>query len=303
MEPDQPSTESAPSIESRLSAVFATPKPEEAEAPPVEAVAETEEGTPETEVSDDLIDFEADDGTTIKLPVAAKDAVLRHADYTRKTQQLADLQKLAQDKIQFADAREQLSAAVLEDLSEFRGMEKELQQYKQVDWEMLYQANPGQAFALQQKQRDLQEKVSTKEREIRAKAESIQQAAKKHGDFQWAEAEKSARSVIGNITAAENAAMAQTVKALGFTESEFKSRFADPRVIVAIHKAAKWDLLQAGKGKAVETATNAPPVVKPGAFKGAAQAADKQYKELRSRLEKSGSVKDAAKLFAMRGLK
>ena len=107
--------------------------------------------------------------------------------------------------------------------------------------------------------------------------------------------------MIGDISAADNAAMLRTVESLGITPQEFKSRFADPRIIAAVHKAAKWDSLQASKPNAVKTANLAPPVVKPGASKGPSQAADKRYQDTRQSLKKSGSVEDAAKLFLLRG--
>lgn len=309
MDTEQPASESEVSIESRLGALFGGGETVKAEAPseqpapePVETTSEAEEGE-EVSGDDELIDFEADDGSTLRVPAKAKDALLRHADYTRKTMQLADLTKLATDKLQFAEAREQLSSAVLEDLTEYRALEKELAQYKQIDWGMLYESNPAQAFGLQQKRQDLETRVREKQSEIHSKAEGIQKASAKHTEFQWENASAGARKMIGEITAAENVAMAHTVRALGFSEAEFKSRFADPRIIAAVHKAAKWDSLQAGKSTAVAKATNAPPIVKPGASKGAAVVAEQKYKDVRSSLKKSGSLNDAAKLFVMRGLK
>lgn len=307
MSTDNPVAESDVSIESRLSAVFASESADEPEAAPVDQQQESpevedNEATEQVvEDSGEYIDFEADDGTTLKLPAAAKDAVLRQADYTRKTQAVAELQKQAQDRLQYAEAREQISSAVLEDVTQLRSLESQLKQYQEADWRQLFAADPGQALQFQQTMSNLKEQVAQKKADIQGKAQHIQRATADHHRVQWEHAEKAARQMLGEVTAAENAAMLQTIKGLGIDQAEFKSRFADPRIIALTHKAAKWDALQATKPQAVKAANTAPPVVKPGASKGPSQAADKRYMDTRQSLRKSGSVEDAAKLFLLRG--
>lgn len=306
MSTDTPQAESEVSIESRLTAAFEAEETDAPEVAPVETAPEaSEEPTEEVEqeeVSDDSFEFEADDGTKLKLPAAAEKAVLRQKDYTQKTMQLAELQRQADDRLQYAEARAQLSAAVMDDVVQLRSIESQLKQYQNADWPALYEANPGRALQFQQQMRDLERQVGQKQQEINAKAAHVQQATAKHQQFQWEAAEKGARQMIGEVTAADNAAMLRTVEQLGITPQEFRSRFADPRIIAAVHKAAKWDSLQAGKSKAVQTAQNAPPVVKPGASKGPAAASQQKYKDVRSSLKKSGSVEDAARLFLLRGM-
>ena len=192
---------------------------------------------------------------------------------------------------------------VAEDVTQLRSIESQLKQYQDADWPALYEANPGQALRFQQVMRDLEKQVSQKQQEINAKVQHVQQATQKHHQFQWEAAEKGARQMIGDISAADNAAMLRTVESLGITPQEFKSRFADPRIIAMTHKAAKWDALQAGKSKAVQAANQAPPVVKPGASKGPGAASEQKYKDVRASLRKSGSLQDAAKLMLLRGLK
>jgi hypothetical protein len=306
MSTDTPQAESEVSIESRLSAAFAADETESPEAAPVESAPEaSEEPTTEVEteeVPEDVFEFEADDGTTLKLPAAVEKAVLRQRDYTQKTMQLAELQKQAHDRLQYAEAREQLSAAVMEDVTQLRSIESQLKQYQDADWPALYEANPGQALRFQQVMRDLEKQITQKQHEINAKVQHVQQATQKHNQFQWEAAEKGARQMIGEISAADNAAMLRTVESLGITPKEFKERFADPRIIAAVHKAAKWDSLQSSKPQAVKTANQAPPVVKPGASKGPGAASQQKYKDVRSSLKKSGSVEDAARLFLLRGM-
>jgi hypothetical protein len=308
MSTDNPA-ESEVSIESRLSAVFGADEAEQSEVAAEEpeqvteddATAEVQAEPEEAAPAEDIFEYEADDGTVLKLPAAVKEGVLRQQDYTKKAMQVAEMRKQAEDRLQFAEAREQITTAVLGEVTELRSLEAELKQYQNADWAALYDANPGQALRFQQTMRDLENKVATKKQEIQGKAQHLQQAAEKHNANQWQMAEQAARGMIGTITAAENQAMARTVEALGITPQEFKSRFADPRIIALTHKAAKWDALQAGKPKAVEAANKAPPVVKPGVSKGPGVASEQKYRDTRAALRKSGSVQDAAKLFLLRG--
>lgn len=304
MSTDNPA-ESEVSIESRLASVFGA---DEAEQPEV-ATEEPEQVTDEEQTADvqaeaepapeDVFEYEADDGSVLKLPAAVKEGVLRQKDYTQKAMQVAEMRKQAEDRLQFAEAREQITTAVLGEVTELRSLEAELKQYQNADWAALYDANPGQALRFQQTMRDLEGKVATKKQEIQGKVQHMQQATNKHSENQWQMAETAARGIIGTITAAENRAMAHTVQALGITPQEFKSRFADPRIIALTHKAAKWDALQAGKPKAVEAANKAPPVVKPGVSTGNNAAVSKE-KALRQRLKSSGDIKDVAALLAHR---
>ena len=294
-------TDSAPSIEFRVESYFGAPTPAPVEdqqeaAAPEETDQETED---EEQPAAPEIDFEADDGSVIKIPAAAKEAVLRRQDYTQKTQQLAVQQKLAEDALNYADALKQLLPVISDDYSELKSIEREIAQYQNIDWDLLYQSNPGQAFALQQKQVKLEKDLAAKESAIRGKAATIDEATKRHRAVQWAEAEKGARQLIGALTQAENVAMAQTVRNLGFTEEEFKAKASDPRLIAAIHKAAKWDALQASKSASVAKAESAPPVVKAGAVSGM-PAQVKQDLAFRKQMKAASSSSDRARLIEQR---
>jgi hypothetical protein len=307
MSTEQSTADSGDSIESRLNAVFAadetdTPEvvAEDTPAPVDTETTETDEQVSEPESDEDTIDWQADDGTQVKVPAVLKDSLLRQQDYTKKTMLVAELHKQAEDRLQYAEAREQISTAVLEDVTQLRQLQTQLKQYQDADWAAIYDANPGQALRAQQQMRQLEQQVQQKQGEIQAKAQHFQRATSQHRDVQWSKAEAGAMQMIGKITQQENIAMAQTLKSLAISDDEFKQRFADPRIIAAVHKAAKWDMLQASKPGAVQSASKAPPVVKPGASKGPGVAAEQRYRDTRQQLRKSGSVDDAAKLMLLR---
>ena len=108
------------------------------------------------------------------------------------------------------------------------------------------------------------------------------------------------QKVIPNFQADETRQrIASTAKVLGYTDEEVAS-LNDPRLVVALHKAAQWDRLQANKPQATNKAGKAPPVTRPGSNTTANNAAVAKQNALRARLKKSGDLKDVAALLESR---
>lgn len=264
-----PESGSPASMEDRLEALLddsATPAPE----------GPAEEDAVGDEVTDDEQEPQADsgvveeevDGVTVR---GTKDAVERlkserahKQDYTRRTQEAAEMRRAAEDRLQFAEAREQVMAEVMQDVAQLQEKRSRLTQLSALDLGQLYNADPAQMFSVQRQIDSLKSEIAEAERGINGKAQRAQAMFEQHRSRQWEMAEKGARQAIGHVSDAENNAMLQQVVKLGFEEAELKGRFADARFLQAIYKAAKYDMLQAGKPQALQTASKAPPVVKPG---------------------------------------
>lgn len=258
--PEQDSVEAAVSaMETKL---FGPPEEEQEESSP--EVAEDSPESEEPTAEEEFVEFQTDEGETLRVPSKAKEYLERRSDYTRKTQEVAVLNEKAIDRHQFLEAREKFSGEIIEGMATLRTLQTQLSQYQNADWQSIYDSNPGQALKLQQQMRDLEKQVEQAKVGIATKAKQAEEAAQKHHALQWDLAEKGAMQRIGQITPQENQAMARQVQALGFSEREFKVIGADPRIIHAVYKAAKWDALQQGKPEAVSRVQNAPPVLKPG---------------------------------------
>lgn len=302
MDNEQPA--GSESIESRLSAVLA---PEAAPAEETRTPVAEDEATNVIEDSgepaeqsespaDDWIEVQDDAGNPHKIPSALKDAFERRADYTRKTMAASQLTKAAEDRMQYMEAREQFSKAVSQHVAQLEGMRSQLKQLEATDtsqWDI------QSALQLRDRRDDLRRQVDQGDQQMRQAEGSLQGLAQQHSAKQWQMAVEGAIQRIGAYTPGEDAAMLKLVNNLGFSENELKGRFADARFLTMAHKAAKWDTLQAAKPK--EAANKAPPVLKPGASKGANVAAEQKYRDSRAQLKKSGSLQDAAKLFLMKG--
>ena len=290
------STEQAPEAsEASIHERLASLAPEAAEEqPPVEAAeAADETAEPEVTPEEETFDFEDDDGKPRKLPADLKDYVLRRTDYTRKTTEAANLAKVAEDRMQYADMRDKVSEALSQKYAEVHSLKRDLEQFDKLDVTGL---EPAQLWTLSQRRDALKAQLAQAEQQFGQGKQYLEQMAKQHAENQWNLANQGAHQRIGNLTPGENVAMAKLVQSMGFTEQELKGRFADPRFLHMVYKAAKWDVLQANKGKAAEKAASAPPVLKPGAAKPGA-VAEQKYRDQRAKLKKSGDFKDAAKLF------
>lgn len=293
MDTEQPLADSDAGIHERLTAAFAPEGPEETQR---EEAVETQEIATE-EVVDDSVDFVDDDGQSYKIPKALEGKIHLRSDYTRKTTEAANLAKVAQDRIQYAEVREQFSEAISQKAAEVHSLKTEMKRLREMD---VSQLDPSMMWRINQQCELLREQITEGERQIQGGRAQLQSIAQQHSERQWQLAVEGAKQRIGQFTPGEDSAMRKQVETLGFSENELKGRFADPRFLQLVHKAAKWDALQATKGKSLEAVKSAPPVLKPGASKpGAAQA--QNYQDARAKLRKTGDVRDAAKLFLMRG--
>jgi hypothetical protein len=95
----------------------------------------TEEDSDDSEPESDLEEIEID-GKTYKVP---KDAALRHADYTRKTQEVAELRKAAEATIERLQA---VSQEETQALTHVAAIDARLSDYANIDWDAWEQTSP-----------------------------------------------------------------------------------------------------------------------------------------------------------------
>lgn len=269
-----------------------------AQEPESEDYAETDEQQ-QPEAAGSLVEVQADDGTVHKVPEALKDAFLRHQDYTRKTEDAATLAKQAQDRLHFAEAREQFVASVIEDVAQLKALESQMRSYEGFDISALYASDPGTALKLRDQRDELRRQIDGLKQSISQKARQAEDMRQMHHSKQWEMAVEHVKRRIGPMTKEDDIGMAKQVQALGFRPEELHGRFADPRFLQLVFKATKWDQLQVGKPQAIATAQAAPPVVKPGASNHM-PAAVKEKLSYRKELGKAKTSQDKANVIAKR---
>lgn len=89
---------------------------------------------------EDLEDYELD-GKTYKLPKTVIPQIMKNADYTRKTQEAAELRRSLETKAQALVQQEQVSQALLEDRVKVHSLAQQVEAYRNADWDAIEAAD------------------------------------------------------------------------------------------------------------------------------------------------------------------
>lgn len=253
---DQPATESLPD---RIASMFDPGQPEEADYVP-QADPEVEGDEPEAEDAPepDVVEVEID-GETFALPKKAAEAAMRHADYTRKTQELAEQRRqveFAQKALETAKIEREFHDATATELQQIQMVENHLAQLQNLDIRQLSTDEKlDHIVAMQQAERllsSLKGSVDKKRGEFTAK----QQAAL---DKLKDEAKEVLSKQFPGLTDETLGQVDTFAKSLGYTDQDLGLFRVDPRATAVLIKAMKFDQLQSKATPVAKT-----PVIKPG---------------------------------------
>ena len=210
------------------------------------------------ESDDEEIDYE---GEKYKVPKVLKDAFLRQADYTTKTQ------SLAQQRQDFEAAQQQLAARAefqqrhIEKIADVRAIDRQLEQFSKVDWNALTDADPVQALKLDRQMRELQTQRAQTVGEIEREQGRQQLEASQATARQLQEARALlAREIKGYGTPEVTKALTEVGKQAGYKAEEL-AQVNDPRAIKLLHKAYLYDQLVAQR-KAPEAKPEVTPITR-----------------------------------------
>lgn len=142
---------------------------------PAEQIEDSDgqEPEPQANPADDTDEIEHE-GQKYRVPKAIKPLVMMHADYTRKTQSLAEEKRaFEQQRAQFAEA----SQAHFRDLGKLMALDDQLEQWKQVNWQQLSDQDPQRAQSLWFQYNQLKEQRQALVDELQQKEQQRQAAA------------------------------------------------------------------------------------------------------------------------------
>ena len=230
---------------------------EQAEEQPQEAA---ESQPTETQPELEEVEFE---GERYQLSPKLKAALMRQQDYTQKTQQVSERERMVAlhfQRQQFEQSFQQSVGPENQTLSE---LEAAIKRYNSVDWQALDTdslVKTRHALDMLKEQRDeVKQKVEGKKTEFEQKMQTLNQ-----------EAMQKANEVLSRAIPKWGAEVQKELmnygQSEGYTDVELGS-IRDPRLIKTIWKSQQWDKLQAAKPLAAKRATGVPPVVKPSAMK------------------------------------
>ena len=216
----------------------------------------------------------------------------RTQDYTRKTQQIAEVRKQAEAELQSVRAEREQYAQLLS------ALEEQVQQAAQpnIDWDRLYQEDPIEWVRQRELMRDRQEKQAAIQSEKQRLSELSQQEQMKQQQQLFQQEQEALMAAIpewkdSKKAAAEKAMLVQFGQKVGFSPDELKN-VVDHRAVVLLRKAALYDQMISKRGQIKPVTNNGPKPAKPGA----AGRVSNNTEALRAqqRLAKTGRVDDAA---------
>jgi hypothetical protein len=216
----------------------------------------------------------------------------RTQDYTRKTQQIAEVRKQTEAELQAVRAEREQYAQLL------GALEAQVQQVSQpnIDWDRLYQEDPIEWVRQREVMRENQEKAAAIQSEQQRLSQLSQQ---EQAQFMQQKLQHEQEALLAAIPDWKDAKKAQAEKALlvefgqkiGFTPEELKS-VVDHRAVLMLRKAALYDQMMSKRGNIKPVTNNGPRPAKPGAAGRVSNTTEAVRAQ--QRVAKTGRVDDAA---------
>ena len=220
----------------------------------------------------------------------------RTADYTKKSQALAEQRKVIEAERQHLEQVKQEREAYAQRLKAIDNFIS--QQNKGENLEALKEVDPI-GYAVKVAERTEREKQQAIIRAEQQRIENVQQAERQQ-EFQKhlaTEAEK-LNTLIPELSTPKGDGIRKEIReyarSVGWTDQELAGVY-DHRAVVALYKAMKFEQLQKSKPEIQKKVQQAPKMLKSGT--SAPPTKSQQEKQVMQRLKQSGKVTDAAKAF------
>ena len=273
----------------------------EAQETPADEAGGAEEEATETDDDAETADAEQPQMVTVKVDGKTETVTLEEAlkgysrdqDYRRKTADLANERRKADEQAQAVREERQTYATMLV------ALRNQLQQGQEAepDWNKVYEADPIGYARRRDEWRDKQDKLAAANFELQ-RLQSVQQQEQAEKLKQMVT--QGRQKMVELLPAwsdqktwdADRQAIVAYAQKVGYSAEEIAQAY-DPRAVVTLHKARLYDELMAKKP--VPVASKGPRVASAGAVQS--NGAASRLNAAQQRLAKSGSVSDAAKVF------
>jgi hypothetical protein len=215
----------------------------------------------------------------------------RTQDYTRKTQQIAEVRKQAEQETHAVRAEREQYAQLL------GALQAQLQSSEpQIDLERLYQEDPIEWVRQNEVMRQRQEKLGAIQSEQQRLYQVSQQEQQRAMEAQLASQQEALLAALpewkdSKKAKAEKALVIESAKAAGFTDEDLKSVY-DHRLVLLLRKAALFDQMVSKRQGIKPVVNNGPRTAKPGAAGRVSTTTESVRAQ--QRLARTGRVDDAA---------
>lgn len=220
---------------------------------------ETEVEATETEVENDQPELEANteqpeqeapeadeeeveyEGAKYKLPRELKDALMRNADYTRKTQEIASQKKLVEDEKLNVQKQAQAFQQDMQKHVALHALDEQLKAFERIDWNTYFQQDPVAATALKNERDELRWKQQELRGEI-SKGEHQRRLQHEHNMSRlMEETRQTLAREIKNWSPEYESNLSKYGKDSGFNDQELASLKYDARQARILNKAYLYD--------------------------------------------------------------
>jgi len=215
----------------------------------------------------------------------------RTQDYTRKTQQIAEVRKQVEQETYAVRAEREQYAQLL------GALQTQLQSSEpQIDLERLYHEDPIEWVRQKEVMRERQEKLGAIQSEQQRLSQVAQYEQQRAMEAQLASQQEALLAALPDWkdpkkAKAEKALVIESAKAAGFTDEDLKSVY-DHRLVLLLRKAALFDQMVSKRQGIKPVVNNGPRTAKPGAA-GRVSTTTESVRA-KQRLAKTGRIDDAA---------
>ena len=261
----------------------------------------SDDETPTEQSEEDEESEESEEPQTFTVKVDGKEVSVtldelqqgysRTQDYTRKTQQIAEVRKQVEQESQAIRAERAQYAQLL------GALEQQVQQAAepQIDWDRLYQEDPIEWVRQKELVRENQTKYAAIQSEQQRLAEISRAEQAQSMQAFLAQEQERLMEVLPEWkdpakAKAEKALLIELGQKAGFQPDELKNIF-DHRVVNVLRKAALYEQMMSKRGNIKPVTNNGPRPAKPGAA-GRVSTTSESVRA-KQRLAKSGRVQDA----------
>ena len=215
----------------------------------------------------------------------------RTQDYTRKTQQIAEVRKQVEQETYAVRAEREQYAQLL------GALQAQLQSSEpQIDLERLYHEDPIEWVRQKEVMRERQEKLGAIQSEQQRLSQVAQYEQQRAMEAQLASQQEALLAALPDWkdpkkAKAEKALVIESAKAAGFTDEDLKSVY-DHRLVLLLRKAALFDQMVSKRQGIKPVVNNGPRPAKPGAAGRVSTTTEST--RAKQRLAKTGRIDDAA---------
>jgi hypothetical protein len=230
------------------------------------------------------------DGKEVEVTLSElQNGYQRQADYTRKTSDLAEQRKtfeaqeqaIQQERAQYAQALQQLSQM----------MPNELARFQNIDWARLKSEDPFEYMTQREEFREAQERVQAVqiEQQRMAQMQAVQNA--RNWQERLSQEKQLVQEAVPEFDKVKQELRSYALQT-GFSEQEVRG-LIDHRSVSILHKAMMYDKMKSAKPQ-TKKVTKSTVVQKPGSAKTKTDVSSEKRTANVAKVRKTGSVDDAA---------